>query len=47
MAVTAKALDMAVPLVLSFHLTRTVFCNLFIGPIWTAIARFLRASTHQ
>lgn len=45
MAVTAKALDMAVPLVLSFHLTRTVFCNLFIGPIWTVIARILRTST--
>ena len=40
MAVTAKALDMAVPLVLSFHLTRTVFCNLFIGPIWQVVARW-------
>lgn len=41
MAVTAKALDMAVPLVLSFHLARTVFCNLFIGPIWNLVSRFL------
>jgi len=41
MAVTAKALDMAVPLVLSFHLTRTVMCNLLIGPAWSALARLL------
>ena len=40
MAVTAKALYVAVPLVLSFHLTRTVFCNLFIGPIWQVVARW-------
>ncbi len=39
MAVTAKAMDMAVPLVLSFHLTRTVFCNLFIGPAWRIAER--------
>ncbi len=34
MAITAKALDLAVPLVLAFHLTRVVLCNLLIGPIW-------------
>jgi uncharacterized membrane protein AbrB (regulator of aidB expression) len=34
MAVTAKALDLAVPLVLGFHLVRTVMCNLLVGPIW-------------
>ncbi len=34
MAVTAKALDLAVPLVLGFHLVRTVLCNLLVGPIW-------------
>ena len=33
MALTAKALDLAVPLVLGFHLTRTVLCNLLVGPI--------------
>ena len=36
MAVTAKALDLAVPLVLGFHLVRTVLCNLLVGPIWRA-----------
>ena len=34
MAVTAKALELAVPLVLGFHLVRTVMCNLLVGPIW-------------
>jgi hypothetical protein len=34
MAVTAKALDLAVPLVLGFHLVRTVLCNLLVGPVW-------------
>ncbi|BDG73566.1 AbrB family transcriptional regulator [Roseomonas fluvialis] len=34
MAVTAKALELAVPLVLGFHLVRTVLCNLLVGPIW-------------
>ncbi|WP_431283449.1 AbrB family transcriptional regulator [Humitalea sp. 24SJ18S-53] len=34
MAITAKALDLAVPLVLGFHLTRVVLCNLLIQPIW-------------
>lgn len=33
MAVTAQALDLAVPLVLGFHLVRVVLCNLLVGPI--------------
>jgi len=33
MALTAKALEFAVPLVLGFHLTRTVLCNLLVGPL--------------
>ncbi|MBR0657368.1 AbrB family transcriptional regulator [Plastoroseomonas arctica] len=37
MAVTAKALDLAVPLVLGFHLTRTLLCNLAVGPLWRAV----------
>lgn len=36
MAVTAKALDLAVPLVLGFHLIRTIMCNLLVGPLWRA-----------
>lgn len=47
MAVTAKALDMAVPLVLSFHLTRTVFCNLLIGPVWGLFARHFEARSRN
>ncbi len=34
MAITAKALDLAVPLVLGFHLVRVLLCNLLIAPIW-------------
>lgn len=34
MGITAKSLDLAVPLVLGFHLTRTVLCNLLVGPIY-------------
>ncbi|MBR0678826.1 AbrB family transcriptional regulator, partial [Roseomonas alkaliterrae] len=37
MAVTAKALDLAVPLVLGFHLVRTVMCNLLVGALWRAV----------
>ena len=37
MAVTAKALDLAVPLVLGFHLVRTVMCNLLVGPLWRGV----------
>jgi membrane AbrB-like protein len=33
MALTAKALELGVPLVLGFHLTRTVMSNLLVGPI--------------
>jgi membrane AbrB-like protein len=34
MALTAKVLEFAVPLVLGFHLTRTVMCNLLVGPLY-------------
>lgn len=34
MTITAKALELAVPLVLGFHLVRVLLCNLLIGPIW-------------
>jgi membrane AbrB-like protein len=34
MALTAKALDLAVPLVLGFHLTRVLLCSALIGPFW-------------
>jgi len=34
MGVTAKALEVAVPLVLGFHLTRTLMCNFLLGPIY-------------
>ncbi len=34
MGITAKALDLAVPLVLGFHLTRTVLCNFLVGPVY-------------
>ena len=34
MGITAKSLDLAVPLVLGFHLTRTLLCNLLVGPIY-------------
>ena len=36
MASSAKALDLAVPLVLGFHLTRTVLCNFLVGPVYRA-----------
>jgi uncharacterized protein len=39
MTITAKALDMAVPLVLGFHLVRTVACNLLVDPIWRIAVR--------
>ncbi|MGX9966880.1 AbrB family transcriptional regulator [Roseomonas sp. F4] len=39
MTITAKALDLAVPLVLGFHLVRTVACNLLVGPVWTVAER--------
>ncbi|MBY0339395.1 MAG: AbrB family transcriptional regulator [Acetobacteraceae bacterium] len=37
MTVTAKALAIAVPLVLSFHLTRTLMCNFLLGPLWRGL----------
>jgi membrane AbrB-like protein len=40
MALTAKALELGVPLVLGFHLTRTVLCNLLVGPIHRFGVRF-------
>jgi uncharacterized membrane protein AbrB (regulator of aidB expression) len=43
MAVTAKALDLAVPLVLSFHLVRTMLCNLVLGPVWSVVSKLLGA----
>jgi uncharacterized membrane protein AbrB (regulator of aidB expression) len=39
MAITAKALDLAVPLVLGFHLTRVILCNLLVGPLWRLAVR--------
>ncbi len=33
MGVTAKALEVAVPLVMAFHLTRTLMCNFLLGPL--------------
>ena len=34
MTITAKALNLGVPLVLGFHLVRTLLCNLFVSPMW-------------
>ncbi|MDW8315924.1 MAG: AbrB family transcriptional regulator [Rhodovarius sp.] len=39
MGITAKTLGLAVPLVLGFHLTRTLACNLLVGPIYRAARR--------
>lgn len=39
MGVTAKALGVAVPLVLGFHLTRTQMCNFLLGPIHRGLVR--------
>ena len=36
MVVTAQALQLAVPLVLGFHLLRMVLCNVLVGPMWRA-----------
>ena len=44
MGITAKSLDLAVPLVLGFHLTRTVLCNLLVGPVYRG-ARALKILT--
>jgi hypothetical protein len=40
MALTAKALEFAVPLVLGFHLVRTVMANLLVGPLHRWAARW-------
>lgn len=39
MGITAKTLELAVPLVLGFHLARTLMCNFLIGPVWTLMNR--------
>lgn len=39
MTITAKALDVGVPLVLGFHLVRTLACNLLVEPTWALMAR--------
>jgi membrane AbrB-like protein len=39
MGVTAKALGHAVPLVMAFHLTRTLACNFVLGPVWVGLRR--------
>jgi membrane AbrB-like protein len=39
MTVTAKALALGVPLVLGFHITRTLLCNFAVAPIWRAMVR--------
>jgi membrane AbrB-like protein len=39
MTITAKALEVGVPLVLGFHLVRTLLCNLFVVPIWKLSVR--------
>jgi uncharacterized protein len=36
MGITAKTLELAVPLVLGFHLTRTLACNFLVGPTYRA-----------
>jgi hypothetical protein len=39
MALTAKALELAVPLVLGFHLARTLLANLLVGPLLRLLER--------
>ncbi len=39
MSLTAQALELAVPLVLAFHLLRTVLCNLLVGPLHRLVLR--------
>ena len=39
MTITAKALELGVPLVLGFHLVRTLLCNLFVMPAWRLAVR--------
>ncbi|HEV7264565.1 MAG TPA: AbrB family transcriptional regulator [Falsiroseomonas sp.] len=44
MTITAKALELGVPLVLGFHLVRMLVCNLTVAPIWRLAVR-LRLAT--
>jgi len=39
MTVTAKALALGVPLVLGFHIIRTMLCNFVVAPIWRGMVR--------
>jgi membrane AbrB-like protein len=39
MTVTAKALALGVPLVLGFHIVRTLLCNFAVAPIWRVMVR--------
>jgi membrane AbrB-like protein len=39
MTITAKALEVGVPLVLGFHLVRTLICDLFVRQIWALMVR--------
>lgn len=39
MAITAKVMRLGVPLVLAFHLVRTLMCNILVGPLWRLIER--------
>lgn len=39
MTITAKALEVGVPLVLGFHLVRTLVCNLLVEPLWSLLRR--------
>jgi membrane AbrB-like protein len=38
MAITAKVMNLGVPLVLGFHLVRLLICNLFVPPLYRAYA---------
>jgi membrane AbrB-like protein len=40
MAITAKVMNLGVPVVLSFHLVRTLLCNLLVGPLWRVLSRW-------
>lgn len=39
MTVTAKTLEVAVPLVLGFHLVRQLLCNVAVAPFWRLVRR--------
>lgn len=39
MTITAKAMEVGVPLVLGFHLVRTLIINVFVEPIWKLAVR--------